>query len=68
MTRRYIQTWQPITDTSPPMDVAVETKISDHEGERNIQRMRRGGSNGRLWFMDGGMYVYYQPTHWRHQL
>ena len=51
--------WQPIS--SAPEGVPVETKIHDGQGARNQQVMVR---RGRLWFT-GGMYVYYEPTHWR---
>lgn len=53
----------------PPKDVVVETKIDDAQGVRNIQalkRYRREEGCRDLWFTpDGGMYVYYAPTHWR---
>lgn len=50
------------TIDSAPDGVEVETKIDDEGGVRNVQVMRR---SGRLWWA-GGMYVYYQPTHWRY--
>ena len=41
----------------------AETKIHDQRGQRNYQRLKR---MGRLWFLpNGGIYVYYTPTHWR---
>lgn len=50
----------------PDKGVVVETKIDDEHGPRNQQPLKRGGGNGRLWFVsDGSMYVYYEPTHWR---
>lgn len=56
--------WQPIE--SAPEGEQVETKIDDGQGARNVQKLTR---RGRLWFTstsDGvGMYVYYDPTHWR---
>jgi hypothetical protein len=57
--------WQPI-ETAPERE-PVETKIDGRDGPRNIGILER---RGRLWFAlkrDGalGMYVYYQPTHWR---
>lgn len=53
--------WQPIS-TAPENEV-VDTKIDDHDGERNIQKMKRMGN---LWWLpDGSMYVYYTPTHWK---
>ncbi len=56
--------WIKTKDRLPAERVEVETKIDDEHGERNIQTLKRG--SGRLWFTpDGGMYVYYTPTHWR---
>lgn len=60
-------TWQTID--SCPEGVEVLTKIDDAEGERNIQslvkRTREPGKTRPLFFTpDGGMYVYYTPTHW----
>lgn len=53
--------WQPI-ETAPEA-VIVETKIDDGRGVRNVARLKR---SGRLWFIpEGGIYVYYTPTHWR---
>jgi hypothetical protein len=52
--------WRPVS-TAPEGEV-VETKIDDGNGERNVQPLKRSGN---LWFIDGGMYVYYTPTHWR---
>ena len=52
--------WQPIS-TAPDRRL-VWTKIDDGDGVRNVQQLQR---RGRLWFTsDGGMYVYYTPTHW----
>ena len=49
------------TDTAPEREVVL-TKIDDERGVRNIQSLKRIGN---LWFFpDGGMYVYYRPTHW----
>ena len=52
--------WRPIH--TAPEGTVVETKIDDGNGERNVQPLKRSGN---LWFIDGGMYVYYTPTHWR---
>lgn len=53
--------WQPIS--TAPEGKAVLTKIDDTRGVRNIQTLER---HGQLWFTDdGGMYVFYQPTHWK---
>ena len=58
--------WERVDDSLPDIGVVVHTKIHDERGERNEQPLKRGGSNGRLWFFpDGSMYVYYVPTHWR---
>lgn len=57
-----LEGWMPI-DTAPE-GVEVMTKIHDADGCRNEQSLKR---QGRLWFFpDMTMYVYYQPTHWRH--
>lgn len=46
-----------------PENMLVMTKIDDADGCRNEQTLKR---QGRLWWTaDGGMYVYYTPTHWR---
>jgi hypothetical protein len=50
--------WQPIA--TMPEGREVMTRILDSNGERNVQKLRR---EGRLYFT-GGLYVYYQPTHW----
>jgi hypothetical protein len=53
--------WQPIS--TAPEGVKVMTKIDDKDGVRNEQELRR---RGRLWWaVDGSMYVYYTPTHWK---
>lgn len=52
--------WQSIS--SAPENVPVLTKIYDERGERNEQPLKR---QGRLFYVDGSMYVYYTPTHWR---
>lgn len=51
--------WKSIS--SCPEGVPVMTKIHDEKGERNVQTLikRRG------LFFAGGMYVYYNPTHWK---
>ncbi|MCK5617252.1 DUF551 domain-containing protein [Candidatus Pacearchaeota archaeon] len=54
--------WIKVSDQLPPENEAVETKIDDHNGCRNEQKLVR---EGRLWFFDDrSMYVYYEPTHW----
>lgn len=56
--------WQPAK--TAPEGVVVDTKIDDADGVRNEQPLKRKGN---LWFVpDGTMYVYYEPTHWRHCL
>ena len=53
--------WKTI-DTAPD-SAAVETKIEDADGMRNVQCLVKRGA---LWWLpDGSMYVYYRPTHWR---
>lgn len=54
--------WIKCLDELPQENVEVMTKISDENGERNEQSLKR---NGNLWVSpDGSMYVYYTPTHW----
>jgi hypothetical protein len=56
--------WIKITpEATSPEGAIVETKIDDTLGVRNVTRLRRQGSL--FYFPDGGMYVYYVPTHWR---
>lgn len=59
--------WKPIN--TAPLDQVVETKIDDANGVRNetplIQKQRGPEYRPMWWFPDMGMYVYYQPTHWR---
>lgn len=46
-----------------PDGVVAMTKIDDANGCRNECTLKRGGN---LWWTpDGGMYVYYRPTHFR---
>ena len=44
-----------------PEGVLVWTAIIDSKGTRNVQKMKKSKN---LWFIENGMYVYYQPTHW----
>lgn len=53
--------WVKISDENPPEGVSVNTKIDDGHSVRNEQFMTR---QGRLYFVTGGTYVYYTPTHW----
>jgi hypothetical protein len=56
--------WTPTAEKRPDEGVAVETKVDDAKGVRNVQPLKRLGN---LWFFpDGSMYVYYTPTHWRY--
>lgn len=63
-----MRSWRPIT--SAPLDIEVETKIDDERGERNVQTLvarQRAPDCRVMWFVpNGSMYVYYEPTHWRH--
>ncbi len=55
--------WIPCERLLPPDGELVETKIDDSKVSRNEQTLKRERN---LWFVaDGGMYVYYMPTHWR---
>jgi hypothetical protein len=58
--------WIETSRMLPPIGKIVDTKI-DREGDvSNEWQLKRGGENGRLWFFpEGGMYVYYTPTHWK---
>lgn len=53
--------WEPIA--TMPEGRELLTRISDSQGERNVQRLTR---RGRLYFTPepNSMYVYYTPTHW----
>jgi hypothetical protein len=71
-TERRLAGWTRVEDALPPIGEVVETLIAraaTNVGEpeiRNEAKLKRGGTNGRLWFSpDGSMYVYYVPTHWR---
>lgn len=55
--------WKATKDVLPEEGVPVETMIADEHGVRNEQRLffERG-----LWFdPNSGMYMYYNPTHWK---
>lgn len=52
--------WKEIS--TAPEGIPVLTKIDDYRGARNEQVMTKQGN---LWFLESGMYVYYQPTHWK---
>ena len=49
-----------IENELPPENKLVNTKIDKDGFCRNVQYLRRVGN---LYF-DGGVYVYYRPTHW----
>lgn len=55
--------WKDLKRSAPPKDgEIVWTKIDDHRGERNVQKLKKQGN---LWFTpDGAIYVYYEPTHY----
>jgi hypothetical protein len=54
--------WHKISETPPPLNIVVLTKIDDEKGMRNMQSLK---FDGRLWWSsDGTNYVYYTPTHW----
>lgn len=53
-------TWRSTITDPPPAGVVVE--VANNGGAR----LKRGGDNGRLWFLaDDSMYVYYTPEWWR---
>lgn len=61
---QIMNNWVSLNDMLPKEGVTVETKVSDTNGERNIQKLIRKSN---LWFLpDMTMYVYYIPTHWRY--
>lgn len=58
-----MENWNRVADKLPPQNEVVETKIDDHDGLRNEQKLKL---QGKLWWhSDGKMYVYYTPTHWK---
>jgi hypothetical protein len=60
--------WKPITPTEPADGEVVWTRIDDGRGVRNEARLYRAcrpGCNPLWWTHDGGMYVYYTPTHFK---
>lgn len=57
-----MEVWQPIN--TAPSDIVIKTKVVDAAGERNEQELVKQGNL--FFFPDMSMYVYYQPTHWRH--
>ena len=59
--------WTSLQDMLPPLGVVVDTKIDDGLGARNEQPLKQTQGNRLWWLADGSMYVYYTPTHWRHQ-
>lgn len=54
--------WTACKERRPPQGIPVITKMDDELGVRNVQVLKR---KGRMWYADG-MYVYYEPTHWRY--
>lgn len=59
--------WVACSSRLPERGVVVDARIDDEHGVRNEQPLKRG--SGTLWLHpDGGMYVYYEPTHWRERL
>ncbi len=55
--------WISCADQLPPDGEEVMTKVHDHHGCRNEQVLKRRGN---LWWTPD-MYVYYTPTHWKHE-
>jgi hypothetical protein len=53
--------WLPAS--TAPEGVEVDTKIDDGHGLRNETSLVRRGNL--WWFPNGGLFVYYTPTHWR---
>lgn len=55
--------WFLTSERLPKEGVFVETMIADEKGIRNKTNLKYDSG---LWFLPDGMYVYYQPTHWRY--
>lgn len=56
--------WKRITETKPPENHIINTKIDEKDGVRNEQRLT---FDGKLWWTpDNKMYVYCTPTHWKY--
>jgi hypothetical protein len=53
--------WIECAEQLPPEGEVVLTRIQDEHGPRNQQKLKR---QGRLWFYEDGVYVYYTPTLW----
>ena len=53
--------WKKINQEHPPINKWIKTKIEDEHGTRNEQYLK---FDGKLWWMDADIYVYYTPTHW----
>lgn len=56
--------WNKILELQAPEGIELMTKIDDHRGCRNEQKLTRKGNL--WWFTDMSMYVYYTPTHWKY--
>lgn len=54
--------WKKINQEHPPINKWIKTKIEDEHGIRNEQYLK---FDGKLWWADDDMYVYYTPTHWK---
>jgi len=53
--------WRDIA--TAPNDIFIETTTDpDNSDPYKVVELRK---QGRLWFLRDGMYVYYEPTHWR---
>ena len=59
-----VNQWNLVSTVKPPNNLVVETKIDDAQGQRNSVNLRFHDTL--WWHADNGMYVYYQPTHWRY--
>lgn len=55
--------WIMCLDMLPENHIVVKTKIHDHKGKRNEQRLFRFKA---LWLdPKDSTYVYWTPTHWK---
>lgn len=61
--------WQPI-ETMPEGETHLTRIFDEEHGERNVTRLKKktripGETRPMFFTPDGGMYMYYTPTHWQ---
>lgn len=60
--------WIRCEDELPPTGELVMTKVvaeGESYRERKLIREQRSPEVMSMWFLDHGLYVYYEPTHWK---